>query len=159
MPRPPRPLAVGLGLLLAASASCAANGEPATTQASPLRPGNHTLTVSHGGRARDYIVHVPPAAARDQPLPVMLAFHGGGGNASGFQAYAGLDSVADAEGFLVLYPNGTGPLRQRLLTDPHSPGEYRVNGVLRNLTEFHEAFDVQPGDGMYLAPEERVEIW
>jgi polyhydroxybutyrate depolymerase len=46
----------------------------------------------------------------------MLAFHGGGGNASGFQAYAGLDSVADAAGFLVLYPNGTGPLRQRLLT-------------------------------------------
>ena len=50
-------------------------------------------------------------------------------------------------------------LRQRLLTDSHSPGEFRVNGVLRNLQEFHEAFDVRPGDGMYLPPEERVEIW
>lgn len=50
-------------------------------------------------------------------------------------------------------------LRQRLLTDPHSPGEYRVNGVLRNLDAFHEAFDVRPGDGMYLPPEERVSIW
>lgn len=50
-------------------------------------------------------------------------------------------------------------LRQRLLTDPHSPGEFRVNGVLRNLDEFHAAFNVQPGDGMYLPPEERVKIW
>ncbi len=50
-------------------------------------------------------------------------------------------------------------LRQRLLTDPHSPGEYRVNGVLRNLDAFHAAFDVQTGDGMYLPPEERVSIW
>jgi putative endopeptidase len=50
-------------------------------------------------------------------------------------------------------------LRQRLLTDSHSPGEFRVNGVLRNLDEFHDAFDVRPGDGMYLPPGERVEIW
>jgi putative endopeptidase len=50
-------------------------------------------------------------------------------------------------------------LRQRLLTDPHSPGEFRVNGVLRNLAEFHAAFGLKPGDGMYVPPEERVEIW
>jgi polyhydroxybutyrate depolymerase len=50
------------------------------------------------------------------PLPVVIAFHGGGGNARGYQAYAGLDAVADREGFLVVYPNGTGPLRQLLLT-------------------------------------------
>jgi predicted metalloendopeptidase len=50
-------------------------------------------------------------------------------------------------------------LRQRLLTDSHSPGEFRVNGVLRNLDAFHAAFGVESGDGMYLPPEERVEIW
>jgi predicted metalloendopeptidase len=50
-------------------------------------------------------------------------------------------------------------LRQRLLTDPHSPGEYRVNGVLRNIDAFYAAFDVEPGDRMYLPPEERVKIW
>jgi predicted metalloendopeptidase len=50
-------------------------------------------------------------------------------------------------------------LRQQLLTDPHSPGEYRVNGVLRNLPEFYAAFGVKEGDGMYLAPEQRVKIW
>lgn len=50
-------------------------------------------------------------------------------------------------------------LRQSLKTDPHSPGEYRANGVVRNLPSFYEAFDVQPGDDMYLAPGERVMIW
>ncbi|MEE6296360.1 M13 family metallopeptidase [Georgenia wangjunii] len=48
----------------------------------------------------------------------------------------------------------------RLLSiDPHSPNEFRCNGVVRNLDTFAEAFDVQPGDALYLAPEERVRIW
>ncbi|MGH7714308.1 MAG: alpha/beta hydrolase family esterase, partial [Gemmatimonadaceae bacterium] len=47
---------------------------------------------------------------------VVIAFHGGGGNAAGFQKYAELDRIADRERFLVVYPNGTGPLPRRLLT-------------------------------------------
>ena len=50
-------------------------------------------------------------------------------------------------------------LRQRLVTDPHSPSEYRVNGIVPNIDDFYKAFDVDPGDGMYLPPEERVRIW
>jgi putative endopeptidase len=50
-------------------------------------------------------------------------------------------------------------LRQHLQTRPHSPGEFRTNGVLRNLDEFHEAFDTREGDGMWRAPEERARIW
>jgi len=50
-------------------------------------------------------------------------------------------------------------LRERLLSDPHSPGKYRVIGVLRNMDAFYEAFDVQPADKMYLPPDERVRIW
>lgn len=49
--------------------------------------------------------------------------------------------------------------RNRLLTDPHSPEEYRVNGVVRQLDEWYEAFGVKPGDAMYLPPEKRVRIW
>jgi putative endopeptidase len=48
---------------------------------------------------------------------------------------------------------------RRLAVDPHSPDEVRCNAVVRNIDEFAEAFDVQPGDGLYLAPEERVRIW
>ena len=47
----------------------------------------------------------------------------------------------------------------QISSDPHSPLKYRVNGVYRNLDAFHEAFDTQEGDGMWLAPEDRVRIW
>ena len=50
-------------------------------------------------------------------------------------------------------------LIQRLTTDPHSPSEFRVNGVVRNFDEWYEAFDVQPTDALYLAPEDRIRIW
>ncbi|MCH8137185.1 MAG: M13 family metallopeptidase, partial [Proteobacteria bacterium] len=50
-------------------------------------------------------------------------------------------------------------LIQRLTADPHSPSEFRVNGVVRNFNEWYEAFDVQPGDALYLAPAERIRIW
>ncbi|WP_160154476.1 M13 family metallopeptidase [Microbulbifer sp. ALW1] len=50
-------------------------------------------------------------------------------------------------------------LSERLKTDPHSPAEYRVQGILPNLEAFYSAFDVKEGDGMYLPEEERVVIW
>lgn len=50
-------------------------------------------------------------------------------------------------------------LRQRLLSAPHSPMYLRVNGMARNMDEFYAAFNVQPGDAMYIAPENRVRIW
>jgi len=50
-------------------------------------------------------------------------------------------------------------LRKRLLTDPHSPSEYRCNGIVRNMADFQRAFDVKAGDKLYLAPDQRVKIW
>ncbi len=50
-------------------------------------------------------------------------------------------------------------LRQQLQTDPHSPGQYRVNGIVRNFDEWYKAFGVQPGDKLYIAPEKRLRIW
>ena len=47
---------------------------------------------------------------------------------------------------------------QLITTDPHSPAEFRAN-IVRNLEEFHEAFDVKPGDGLWLDPGDRVRIW
>nr|WP_206076902.1 M13-type metalloendopeptidase [Massilia horti] len=44
-------------------------------------------------------------------------------------------------------------------TDPHSPGQFRANGTLRNQPAFYEAFGVKEGDKMYLAPKDRVTIW
>ncbi|RZK02827.1 MAG: M13 family peptidase [Novosphingobium sp.] len=49
--------------------------------------------------------------------------------------------------------------RQFLVTDPHSPGEYRINGIVRNFDEWYKAFDVKPGEKLYLPPDQRVRIW
>lgn len=48
---------------------------------------------------------------------------------------------------------------RRLAIDPHSPPEFRCNGIVRNIDAFYEAFDVRPGDALYLEPESRVRIW
>lgn len=49
-------------------------------------------------------------------------------------------------------------MRQRVLTDPHAPGEYRA-ATVRNIDAWYSAFDVKPGEKLYLAPAERVRIW
>ncbi len=50
-------------------------------------------------------------------------------------------------------------LRQQVVTDPHSPAYYRVNGTIRNVPGWYAAWDVQPGDKLYVPPEQRVKIW
>ena len=50
-------------------------------------------------------------------------------------------------------------LRQDLVSDPHSPSVFRVNGVVRNIDAWYRAFDVRPGDRLYLAPGARARIW
>jgi len=86
-------------------------------QTTPTLPaGNHNLSLHFGDRTRRFIVHMPPQVREGRPLPVVLTFHGGGGTARGTQEYFGTDPVADREGFIVVYPEGTGVLPRRLHT-------------------------------------------
>jgi endothelin-converting enzyme len=50
-------------------------------------------------------------------------------------------------------------LRQRLLTDPHSPSEYRVIGIVSNMPEFYDAYALTINDKLYKPEDERVKIW
>ena len=50
-------------------------------------------------------------------------------------------------------------LRQDLLSDPHPPGEVRVNGEVRNIDAWYSAFDIKLGDKLYVAPDKRVHLW
>ncbi|HEY7300101.1 MAG TPA: M13-type metalloendopeptidase [Xanthobacteraceae bacterium] len=50
-------------------------------------------------------------------------------------------------------------IRRQVVTNPHSPVEYRVNGVVRNVDAWYAAFDVKSGEKLYLAPADRVRIW
>jgi endothelin-converting enzyme/putative endopeptidase len=55
--------------------------------------------------------------------------------------------------------NSEGEIRRKVLSDVHSPGEFRVNGIVRNVDAWYDAFGVKPGDKLYLPPEQRVRIW
>jgi putative endopeptidase len=50
-------------------------------------------------------------------------------------------------------------IRRQVVSDPHSPRKYRVNGIVRNVDAWYDAFQVSPADSLYLAPKERVRIW
>ena len=88
----------------------------AVAQAEKLGPGDHARRVTVAGRARSYHVHVPRSYDGSKPFPVVLAFHGGGGNAKQMERYSGLSQKADKAGFIAVYPNGTGRFERFLLT-------------------------------------------
>jgi putative endopeptidase len=50
-------------------------------------------------------------------------------------------------------------LRNQVTSDPHSPSQFRVNGVVRNVDAWYTAFGVKPGDKLYLPPDQRIKIW
>jgi putative endopeptidase len=50
-------------------------------------------------------------------------------------------------------------VRKQVTSDPHSPRQVRVNGVVRNIDAWYEAFDIKPEDKLYVAPKDRVHIW
>ena len=62
-------------------------------------------TIESGGIVRSYQMHVPARKA-SQALPLVLVLHGGGGDGTGMQSLTGMDSSADAAGFIVVYPDG-----------------------------------------------------
>lgn len=74
----------------------------------------HTLRVD--GRDRSYLLHVPPSFRRGHPLPLVLVFHGYRGNGNVMMDASRMNEDADRRGFLVAYPNGTGPLRYAFLS-------------------------------------------
>ncbi|WP_281613371.1 M13 family metallopeptidase [Flammeovirga sp. SubArs3] len=50
-------------------------------------------------------------------------------------------------------------LRNQIMSDPHSPGQYRATGPLSDFDPFYEAFNVVEGDSMYVAPNDRAKVW
>ena len=78
--------------------------------------GTHSFTLQHGGLERAYMVHVPTSYNPASPMPVVLAFHGGGGSMK-LQAgdHYGLVKKAESAGFIAVFPNGYSRLRSGLL--------------------------------------------
>lgn len=84
--------------------------------ASQLTPGDHMRTVLVGDLQRRYLAHVPTGHDKAKPAPVVIAFHGGGGNPESMVRLSGLNAKSDEAGFIVVYPFGTGRLENQLLT-------------------------------------------
>lgn len=76
--------------------------EPTSPCQQAPAPGDSEITLQSGGLERTAVVHVPPAAA-GQRLPLLVGLHGAG--AKFFEPYSGFSVLADAEGFIALYPN------------------------------------------------------
>jgi polyhydroxybutyrate depolymerase len=74
-------------------------------------------TLAYGGLERTYVVRLPPASStRVSRVPLVLVLHGGGGNAANAENMTGFTEKARKEGFIVVYPDGTGRLQDKLLT-------------------------------------------
>jgi polyhydroxybutyrate depolymerase len=68
---------------------------------------NATESVVLGGAERSFVVHTPEKLAGGKNLPVVIVLHGGGGDAAGVMRQTGMNAVADKNGFLAVYPEGT----------------------------------------------------
>lgn len=132
-----------------------------------------------------YDAYIPEQLGTDSPHHVQGALTLGenigdlGGLSIGLKAYGlaleraelTLESAPEIDGFtgvqrvLLSYARiwqekrRTELLQTLIATDPHSPAEFRCNGVVKNVDAFAEAFDIKEGDALYLDPEERVRIW
>ncbi|MGB5103777.1 MAG: PHB depolymerase family esterase [Steroidobacteraceae bacterium] len=106
MPRQPVRQMIVLASFMV-SAAFAARGEEAVPR----------QTLTFGGSTRSYVVRAPLQLAASGPrVPLVLVLHGGGGNAANAEQMTGFTEKARKEGFIVVYPEGTGRLQNRLLT-------------------------------------------
>jgi len=76
-----------------------------------------------------------------------------------------LDGLSGDQRFFLAYAQvwrekyREGALREMVMSNEHSPSKFRVNGPLPNIDDWYSAFNVQPGDRLYLKPADRVRIW
>lgn len=79
-------------------------------------PGTHTRSLRVGDRDRKYRIYIPKSYNDDKATPVVLVFHGGGGDPDGMMKLCGMNAKAELAGFIVVYPFGTGRFGDRLLS-------------------------------------------
>ncbi len=115
-------------VLLAAMLACAR-----TFRGTPTPSGDTTHSLTFDGLQRSYLLHVPVSYDGSQPVPLVLDFHGGLGNASSQERVGGFNAAADENDFIVVYPNGTALLQDKLLA--WNGGTCCGNAARRNVDD------------------------
>jgi polyhydroxybutyrate depolymerase len=116
-------------------------GQP-QEEGSLLQGGEHFMI--HNNRQRRYVVHMPRRADGTKPLPVVLGFHGALGSAETFEKQSRLSQVADREGFLVVYPDGTGPPDRGLFWNAGPCGGYAADRNVDDVGFIRQLLDELP---------------
>lgn len=111
----------------------------------PLREGLAARRLVSGGRARCYLVHVPPRYSPGEPIPVVFALHGFASSPDVLRYMSRWDAVADRETALVVYGLGTSfPLRWNALPDPGRKGPDDVQYLRDVLSDLQRWATIDP---------------
>ena len=94
--------------LLCFLASCTSQTPEGTPTPESIPAVDEMRTLDHDGRERTYLLHVPDGLHENEPVPLVFAFHGGGGNGSGMNSLTKFDKLANREGFIAVFPDGVG---------------------------------------------------
>jgi polyhydroxybutyrate depolymerase len=106
-----KPFSYALLCLALGALACGQNLHPMPSQST-----DSVRTLTFGGLQRSYILHISVPFDNSQPLPLVFDFHGGEGNAQSQMRMSGFNALADEKAFIVVYPNGSGLLGDKLLT-------------------------------------------
>ena len=98
-----------------------------------IQPNGEIQTIFRDGETRSYVIYIPSSYQEDKPLPLMINFHGFGGNASDYAQnigeYNGLNTTANENNFIVVYPQAViGPKGSTYWT----PGDNRIDNIREN---------------------------
>ncbi len=123
-----------------------AGAAPGAPPAGPLACGNEsganrfTLRLTVGGESRSALVYAPKSAV-NRKVPLLLAFHGAGGRGSWMEDYSGFSSLADSDGFIVVYPSARAPRRVWNLTEEETDDDVAFVDALVGRLEDHGCID------------------
>jgi polyhydroxybutyrate depolymerase len=102
-----------LTALIIVSAAACGGVEAARAPAATLEPASTTRSLTVDGLERSYVLHIPAGLESGSPVPLVFVFHGFQESANSIRLQSGMDQAADAGGFIVVYPNGSGPSSAR----------------------------------------------
>lgn len=124
---------------LVALMSCNKSDDDITPESNPdIQKGKITTSINVNGTIRDYIVYIPQSYAGNEPVPLLFAFHGFGGNMESSYNNSKLYEISENENFIVVHPNGISSQWNAISADDNID----VNFIEKLIIELKNSFNV-----------------